>query len=192
MRWLAAVLCGIGLASWLLMPGPRERAAAVREEPVSVVLAPAGGEVLEVLVRPGDRVEAGQVLLRAKVKYGREATAPLQDAMVRLQRLPDAVWKQAEQSDPERLKADKEYVARLAEWDKSGSSEAKRRLEQAVVAREAAYRKASPFSKEAFRQWQQQIGNYEVLSTAAGRVEILDWKTGDELPVMARVALIAR
>jgi multidrug efflux pump subunit AcrA (membrane-fusion protein) len=191
MRWIAAVVSGILLASWLLMPAPRQRVTAVREEPASVVLAPAGGEVLEVLVRPGDRVAAGQVLLRAKLKHGVEAAAPLRNAMVRLQRLPDAVWKQAEQSDPHRIEADKAYVASLAEWDRSGSQAAKDRLEAAARAREAVYRQVSPFSKEAFREWQQKIGDYEVQSTVAGRVEILDWKQGDELPVMARVALIA-
>lgn len=189
---LVIALVLIAFAISMMSPRRTKRVTLAVDPPASVVFAIAGGKVEEVLVRPGAHVLQGQVLMRARVRDTGETSGQLREAMIRLQRLPDPVWKQAEQSDPKRVAADEAYIDRLAEWERTKSPASKLRLERATAAREAEYRRPSPFSKQAFVNWQNSIGRYDIRATASGRLEIFDWKLGDELPPLARVALIAQ
>ncbi len=191
MRIVLVLALVVITASFLTRPAPVRKAAPVETEARAVV-ARLGGRIEELLVLPGQSVTEGQVIARVRVEDAGHTNERLREAMERLSRLPDSAWKQAEQSDPKRVAADREYVARLREWERERTPADEARLAAASARREAEYRKPSPFTKQAFLAWRDNVGRYELTAAMDGRVEILDWKAGDRLPAMARVALIAK
>ncbi|MEO5925691.1 MAG: biotin/lipoyl-binding protein [Bryobacteraceae bacterium] len=192
--WLPLFAVALALLWWGASQQPRVPGTEIKgwiEPEVRAAIAPFGGKVVAVLAKSGDHVSAGQSLVRLEAQDLSKTTGQAREAMERLLRVPDAVWKQAEQDDPERKQGDAAYIAALGKWEQTKSPAAEKLLRHAIQQRESAYRKVSPFSKKAFEDWQQNLGVYEVRAEQDGRVEILNLKRGDLLPAPSKAALIA-
>jgi len=188
-------------------------AGRVEREAVPVLSA-AGGRVAEVLAVAGQKVEAGQLLLRMepsdfdrKLHRSLQAldSAPTAHASSSLlERVPLATWAQLARTDPARLAAEQEYVTALEDLQRSPSAAARARVSRATARRRAVYesqavyqpstlsalREAERASADLIRWLERQRGRIDVRAPVGGVIELLDLSAGDAIAPMSPVALI--
>jgi multidrug efflux pump subunit AcrA (membrane-fusion protein) len=189
----------------------------VVESESRIVNAPLGGIVEVALVKAGDRVTAGQMLIRLRETEFDERMRRVQSILERnppdtvatagtlMGRISPKVWRQLTATDPQLLAAEQDYVdaAKFAEQDHSPAAEAT--LKRASARRLAMQRRIAqirPGAMESFGDlylrtaedlnWlSRQRAAAEVRAPFAGTIEIMDLHPGDVLAPLARVALLA-
>lgn len=197
--------------------GERSKTIEGRMEPeVAVASAALGGKVESVLVRRGQSVKAGQVLVRFDARELdqrlSQAEAALRQAPAEViattasfvERVPPATWASLLQSDPARLVAEQEYVAALAAFEGERTASARVRLRRAEAQRVSAYQRADELrpqtlsklenmraeAQKTIRWLATQRDRLEVRSPVNGTVELLELAPGDTVLPGAAVALI--
>ena len=186
--------------------GARPRTVEATVEFATVAaLAPAGGVVRQVIAKPGEPVEAGQILARfdaATLMERRGALAASLDSAGRLSKLPRAAAAVAVESHPDVIAVEDEYVRAAAAFEQGKASRAE--LERAAAARmETRHRVAAAFGRSTasvsstiatlesmLRELDRLIAEREVRAPAAGMVAILDLHPGDRVLPGGPVALL--
>jgi hypothetical protein len=222
-RAAVALLALGGLVVWMIGHQPVESKPAsgiegiIEREPIAII-APAGGEVADVLVRPGQRVTAGQELIRfvkssssgADVERARAALRRLPPRLFAtagsiLSRVRPQVWAELASIDPPLQDAERAYVDALAAAQAQPSPAAQERLRRAAERRTRAHEQRAilgPAALEsigkALRDGSRVLATLDKLDSAqaprapeAAIVEIADVRSRDVLPPFGRVALLA-
>lgn len=188
-------------------------------EPVAIpLMSPIGGKIAEVLVHRGERVKAGQLLirfvasdmeLRLEQLHGSLRAAPRRvvDATTSmLERLPPATVARLKRTDPKILGAEQEYTEALAMVERSPSAAASLRLKRAEGRRKDVYERAGDFdprrlqalrnlysdSAEMLRWLDAQRDSLEVRAPSDGWIELMDLAAGDGVTALSPVALFDR
>jgi multidrug resistance efflux pump len=213
-----ALLAGSAAAlSWLPAHGARRASIQGVIEPEAIPLFSAtGGRIAEVLAQRGERVVAGQLLLRFESTeldsrlaraHSVLRTVPdhvVEDATSFFERLPPATLVRLERTDPHRIAAEQEYSDALVELEHNASVAGQARLKRAEEQRKEAYRRAgdwraaglSPLRNlqseglQTLHWLEVQRTRFEIRAPADGVIEILNLKTGDAVPPMSRLALL--
>lgn len=187
--------------------GSRGRFAAGVIEPLSVVVtAKAGGVVREALARPGERISAGQALLRfdaAAMEAQRTDLRAALESAKGIASLPRAAGDVAVDAHPEVIAAEEAYVRALEQFDRA-PAQARAALDRAAAARtETRMRIGRRLSKSAagmsstaatiearLRDLDRTLEEREVRAATAGVVEILDLRAGDRVPPGGPIAVL--
>lgn len=188
-------------------------------EPVAIpLISPTGGKIAEVLVHRGERVKAGQLLVRFEANemerrlehlHGSLRAAPRRvvDATASiLERLPAATVARLKRTDPTILGAEQEYTEALAMIERTPSANASVRLKRAEGRRKDAYERAGDFdpgrlpalrnfysdSAELLRWLDVESESLEVRAPGDGWIELMDLRAGDSVTALSPVALFDR
>ncbi len=186
-------------------------------EPEAIpIVSPTGGRIEQIFVRQGDRVVAGQLLLRfealeldARLTRVRstlravpghfvEATASL------FERIPPNTMARLMRTNPQILAAEQEYADTLAESERNPSAACQARLKRAEGQRARAYQIAGEVGLdrlsalrnlhdeglETLRWLETQRKLFEVRAPAEGGIELLDLKVGSVMLPLSPVALM--
>jgi multidrug resistance efflux pump len=220
-RVFAACLASVGLTIpvtiWDTRSGGRATIEGTVEPQGFAVISPTGGEVQEVLVHPGDRVGAGQVLIhlktwnhdpqmeRSRAALKRLPPAFLETAAGVLERVRPHTWAELMGTDPELRTAEQEYVDATAALLANDSGAARKRVDAAIERRRQAHQRLGTFGPDTLRTAQILLRNssgtvrlldkmaasYEVRSAEPATIELLDLHPGDMVLPLGHVALLA-
>jgi multidrug resistance efflux pump len=185
-------------------------------EPEAIpIVSPAGGRISQIFVHRGERVVAGQPLLRfeageleARLSHVRSTlrTVPaLVNAATSLfERIPPNTMTRLLRTDPEILAAEQEYADALAECEHNPSPACQARLKRAEGQRKRAYELVGELQPsrlsvlrnlhheglETLHWLEAQSARFEVRAPADGAIELLDLQVGSIVPPLSPIALL--
>jgi multidrug resistance efflux pump len=197
---LAALVHGAG-------PARRQTIQTSVEPAVMMAMTKAGGTVSEVLVRQGDRVAQGQLLLRFEAgalgEQRRALVAALESAKA-MAAIPKAAGAIVVEAHPEVLAAEENYTRALAAFEQDRAA-GRGAFERATADRMATRRRvARLLSKSSegvvstvatlearLHDLDAAMASHEVRAPADGIIEILDLRPGDRIAPGGPAAVLA-